>query len=469
MAIACRHSHLRPPVAAVFPLSILLSLSSAACSSSDEKDSSKDPDAGVSVCKPNAALVARRDACEFGPGAMVSETIGGCTGAKIPIENVVIIMQENRSFDDYFGHLPGHGQDDVDVPQGDVSNPDPSGAPIAWYKETQYCVADTDHGWVASHAQWNNGMMDGFATSNVTTDDPTGHRALGYYEQTDLPFYYELASTFAISDRYFCSLLGPTYPNRFYFYGGTSYGIVTTDLSILAPPNSPQLLKSLTEKGISWKIYKTNLASIWLYPDWGLDMAQAPNIVDVSQFAVDAAAGALPSVALVEGAFSGKAWEETDEHPPANPQVGQHWVYEQLQALVKSPQWPKSALFITYDEHGGLYDHVSPPPACVPDDTPPALSPELGGFDRLGFRVPAFVVSPYAKRHFVSHEVHSHTSILRFIQAKFELPAFTKRDANSDDMLDFFDFDSPPNVDVPDFAEPPVDAAQITLCQQNFP
>ena len=111
-----------------------------------------------------------------------------------------------------------------------------------------------------------------------------------------------------------------------------------------------------------------------------------------------------------------------------------------------------------------MYDHVPPPPACAPDDTPPDEHPELGGYDRLGFRVPLIVVSPYAKRHFVSHQVHTHTSILRFIEAKFGLPALTKRDANSDAMLDLFDFDAPPHVDVPAFSEPVVDAAKLAAC-----
>jgi len=111
---------------------------------------------------------------------------------------------------------------------------------------------------------------------------------------------------------------------------------------------------------------------------------------------------------------------------------------------------------------------VSPPTACAPDDTPPQISPELGGFDRLGFRVPLIVVSPFARRHYVSHVVHSHTSILRFLELKFDLPALTKRDANADALLDLFDFESPPRLDVPAFAEPPVDPGQLDACKAAF-
>ena len=396
----------------------------------------------------------------------MAETIGDCTGDAIPIEHVVIIMQENRSFDQYFGHLPGNGQDDVDVPPANAANPAPSGPPIPWHHETAYCVSDTDHGWIAGHTQWNGGRNDGFPTADAIDADPTGQRSMGYYDQADLPFYYELASTFAISDRYFCPLLGSTYPNRYYFAAGTSFGIVTTKITNLAPPGVPNLYRALNERGVTWKSYATTLSSTFLFPDFAV--TQAEHVAPVEQFARDAANGTLPQVSFVEAGFSQAASIETDEHPPADMQLGQHFVWQQVTALTRSPLWDSAALFITYDENGGLYDHVPPPPACAPDDTPPEISPELGGFDRLGFRVPLIVVSPWARRNYVSHVVHSHTSILRFLEAKFDLPAFTKRDANADAMLDLFDFASPPRLEIPDFAEPPVDATQLDACRASF-
>ncbi|MFI5308042.1 MAG: phospholipase C [Polyangiales bacterium] len=430
-----------------------------------------DASAGKSPCaQASSALAKRRDACEFESGALAADTLGACSGSAIPIEHVVVIMQENRSFDQYFGHLPGHGQDDVDVPKDVPENPagDGSGA-ISWHHETAYCVEDTDHGWTASHDQWNDGQQDGFARSNVKPDDPSGQRAMGYYDQSDIPFYFQLASTFAISDRYFCSLLGPTYPNRMFFSAGTSFGIVTTDIAKLAPAGVPQIYRALGDKGVSWKVYRTNLPSLLLYPDFAGDSAQADHIVGVEEFAADAASGALPQVSFLDAGFEQGADVETDEHEPADIQLGQHFVWQQVTAAIAGPDWKSTAIFLTYDEHGGLYDHVSPPPACAPDDTLPAQNPELGGFDRLGFRVPLTLISPYARRGYVSHEVHSHTSILRFIQAKFELPAMTKRDANSDAMLDLFDFDSAPRLETPDFAEPAIDQAAIAACQAAFP
>src|SRR5262249_34951196 len=144
----------------------------------------------------------------------------------------------------------------------------------------------------------------------------------------------------------------------------------------------------------------------------------------------------------------------TDEHPPSDMQVGQHFVYRQVARLMASPSWGRSVMFITYDENGGLYDHVAPPAACLPGSTAPAQQAELGGFDRYGFRVPVFVVSPYAKAHFVSHVVHSHASILRFIEARFGVPALSSRDANADAMFDMFEFSNPPFVRPPDITEP---------------
>src|ERR1041385_2263124 len=227
-------------------------------------------------------------------------------------------MQENRTFDQYFGHLPGHGQDDVDVPPDDTTNPDPTGgAPIPWHHETKYCVEDTDHGWVASHTQWNNGKNDGFAASNVTAKDPTGQRALGYYDDTDLPYYYKLISTFATSDRYFCSILGPTYPNRMYLYGGTSYGVVDTNVGDLAagklePPGSPNVFRALQTKGVTWNIYDTNLPGSAVFLEVVTDSILSAHIKKIADFQADAAAGNLPQVSFIDASYSDKASVHSD-------------------------------------------------------------------------------------------------------------------------------------------------------------
>jgi phospholipase C len=190
------------------------------------------------------------------------------------------------------------------------------------------------------------------------------------------------------------------------------------------------------------------------------------NLVPVAQYFSDAAAGTLPQVSFVDPIFASTANVETDEHPPANIQIGQQFAASVIDALMKSPLWSRSVLFITYDEHGGYYDHVPPPPACVPDDIPPRLA--VGDFnaqfDAYGVRVPVAVISPYAKKHFVSHVVHDHTSILRFVETRFDLPALTRRDANADPMLEFFDFSKAKFATPPKLPTPKVDPAKEAAC-----
>jgi phospholipase C len=243
----------------------------------------------------------------------------------------------------------------------------------------------------------------------------------------------------------------------------SSFGLVHNDFD---SQDRRSIFTLLNEHQISWKVYASDFPA-------GLILHAFANesqgrIAPLSEFAVDAAAGTLPQVAWVDPLFFTGLVAQSSEHPPADMQVGQNFVYQQVRALLSSPSWSTSAMFITYDEHGGLYDHAKPPPACAPDDLPPASGTQYGGFDRYGFRVPVFVVSPFAKRHFVSHAIHSHASILRFLEAKFDLPALSNRDANSDAMLDLFDFDNPPFATPPSFDEPPIDAVHLAACKAKY-
>src|SRR5262249_16179791 len=145
-----------------------------------------------------------------------------------------------------------------------------------------------------------------------------------------------------------------------------------------------------------------------------------------------AAAGTLPQVSFVDPHLSSEGPTNDDEHPPSQLQIGQKFVSDIVHAGMKSPQWAKVAIFLTWDEHGGYYDHVAPPPACAPDDHPidfGTSTDKTAKFDRLGFRVPLIVISPYAKKSYVGHHVYDHTSVTRFIEAKFKVPALTARDA----------------------------------------
>ena len=383
----------------------------------------------------------------------VAPTLDPALHDRIPVDHIVILMQENHSFDNYFGQLKMFDPTlDVEAEPLDASNPDPTGGPpIAVYHETSLCASiDLNHSWAGTHEEYDGGTMQGFTKANANPIDPSGKRAMGYYTEADIPFYYSLFDTFAIGDRYFSSLMGPTQPNRFYLYSGTSFGRTKNGL----PPSGDQfsqktIFELLDEAGVSWKIYSSQFA----YSAFFAYVRSKGNgrVQSVDDYYTDAAAGTLPNVAFVDPAFAGPEGVESDEHPPADVQVGQKFVADVIGALFASPDWPSSALFLEYDEHGGYYDHVPPPTAVPPDDIAPVLDsgdPEAN-FDQLGIRVPFAVVSPFAKQHYVSHTVYDHTSLLAFIEARFGLAHLTARDAAASAPLEMFDFADPP------FATPP--------------
>jgi phospholipase C len=380
--------------------------------------------------------------CTFGPGDLPAVTARNRPhGSQIPIDTIIVLMQENRSFDHYLGHLHFQGQPRAKPEPRNASNPDPtnpSGPPIRPFAQTRLCeIADLDHSWNGTHAEWNNGAMDGFTNANVNPNDPQGARTMGYYDQDTLPFYYALYSKYAMADRFFASTLTQTFPNRFYLLAGTSFGHIRNDFMQF---NQPTILNLLDQAGVTWKVYHSGLPFALLF---SYTSTRPQNLVPVTpNFFADAAAGTLPQVAFVDPIFVGAKNVENDEHPPANVQVGEKFAADVINAFTASPQWAHGALFLTYDEHGGFYDHVPPPRACVPDNIPPMLqSGDVpAAFDNYGVRVPFVVVSPYARKHYVSHRVYDHTSITRFIETRFDLPALTKRDANADALLRMFHF-----------------------------
>ena len=384
--------------------------------------------------------------------------------ANAPINHIVVLMQENRSFDHYFGQLHLQGQPGAE-PEPATGNPDPTnptGPAIVPFHQTTYCEsADLNHSWNGTHLEINGGTMDGFTAQNVDKTDPKGSRAMGYYDQSDLPFYYDLANTFGVGDRYFASVAGPTFPNRFYLYAGTSFGHIQNDLSGPGGYTQATILRSLTTAGISWKVYFSQVPFAGLFADF---QQHPENAAPISQFYADAAAGTLPQVAFVDPIFIASSNTETDEHPPSNIQVGEQFSASVVNALMGSPNWKDSALFLTYDEHGGYYDHVPPPAAPAPDNIPPTNGAPYA-FDTYGIRVPALVVSPYSRAHFVSHTVNDHTSILAFIEMRFGLAPLTARDAAANPMLEFFDFTTPAFKSPPTLKQAPIDPAHAAQCQ----
>ena len=408
----------------------------------------------------------RREACEFKKGDLPEKTLapGDRLGQRIPIDHFVIVMQENRSFDHYFQELPKFGQPDVDVAPPSYQNHDPTtDRDVKPYHQTSLCGRDTRHDWNSAHVQFGEGKMDGF----ISTSNPKGKRALGYYDASDLGYYYALANTFAMGDRYFASMLGPTWPNRMFFHSGTTFGHIGNTAPKEGIPEEQSLFQQLSQKGIEWVVYAEGMTfeeKIFTH----LHDIKGDHFKDLDGFFADAKANTLPAYVWLESTYGGP--DATDEHPPADVQLGQRFVSRVIDALMKSPAWPRSALFIMYDEPGGFYDHVPPPPACPPDDIEPMLEKRhvRARFDRLGMRTPFIVVSPFAKAHYVSHEVYSHSSVPRLVQARFGLPALSARDANASVPFDLFDFEHPPFLNPPSLPGAVVDDLASKVCHARF-
>jgi phospholipase C len=391
------------------------------------------------------------------PGSLPHPAVAAGTDMLPEIEHVVVLMMENHSYDNFFGML---GRGPFQVPRGDgftiaadgyptATNPIANGGTQRAFRMPNTCQA---HGmpaqdWPASHQQYANGANSGFVVS------PSGPVAMGYWQEQDLPFTYALASTFPIGDRWFCSLLGQTDPNRRFLFAGTSYGM-TNDIGSSpddagqnaifgeAPPNGT-IFNQLTSHGISWTNYSAVIGllneSMNLYPTNDVQY-DSTKVKTMTQFVADARAGALPSFTFIDPDYS-----NTSQENPQNVSLGETFVQTVVEALGTSPLWRKTILILNYDEHGGYYDHVPPPVALAPDNVapvPPSGAQAYDGFRRYGFRVPSVIISPYAKQDYVSHVVYDHTSVLAFLEKKFNLPALTKRDANANDLLDFLDLNA---------------------------
>lgn len=489
------------------------------------------PNWNRAVTKPtDDAAKAGREGCTFKAGALAGETQGASrpNGKEIPVDHILIVMMENRSFDHYFSKLPEFGQPDATVYPATYTNPDENGMPFAPFHGTEYCFVDTNHEWDGTHESYNDGAMDGFYMANhnhggtpphPTADSKSGKRALAYYDETDIPFYYWLASEFSIADHYFCGVLGPTWPNREYLYAASSRGAISNtlvpfddragycsgelpcangaecvansckntctkdeDCGFEPPigtcdvagggtckPIGRTIFDYLELRKIDWKVYASGTPGFALTFDaWTRYRDEHQKTID--DYYADAAAGKLPQVAFIDPKIGAEGFAQDDEHPPSDMQFGQEFNAKVIDALLKSPNWPSSALFLTYDEHGGLFDHVPPPKACAPGDMEPNLDAgnEPGGFDRYGVRVPMILVSPFAKKHHVAHGIYDHTSITRFVEARFDLPAITGRDANAEVPWEMFDFDAKPHLTPPTVTMPTIDMAKFDQCKAVF-
>jgi len=343
------------------------------------------------------------------------------------IDTLVFLMMENRSYDHALGArsmvegLPGDGL------VASMTNPDAKGAPIALWEATpsRMCVPDPAHGWDASHVQFNAGTNDGFVTTQQV-DHPGDTAPMQYLTRTHAPISWALADAYASCDRWFASVMGPTWPNRFYWMAGTSMGMTSNEL----PPDgftTPTIFGRMDDAGVPWKIYYGDLPFVALLGAQS-DVVLEDRLWRIEDFYADAAAGTLPSVVYLDPPFS-----NADDHPPHHPILAQQFLASVYQALATSPQWERTLLVVTYDEHGGFFDHV-PPPTTVDDRA-------AEGFDQLGFRVPALVIGPYVKAGHVSSVVRDHTSALKHIEQMFGTAPLTARTSAAVDLSELIDED----------------------------
>jgi phospholipase C len=397
------------------------------------------------------------------PGSLPFPRLPPGTDTMPEIEHIVVCMLENHSYDNFFGML-GRAPGQVTRGDGFVID-DPTPTPINPYGTPTFTnpyangnlqlafhlpstcqnTGGPSQEWKTSHDSFAGGACNGFVMSD------SGPVSMGYWTGADLPFTYALAETFPIGDRWFCSLLGQTDPNRRFLIAATAMGMtddigvtagnLIPDISLLLPPPGGTIFDTLSGHGISWLDYAESYptgctAALYSVDDLAALVADTP----IGQFFTDCAAGTLPKFSIVDMNYSTQSQEN-----PQNIVVGETFLASVVKAIGSSPNWEKTMLIVTYDEHGGYFDHVPPPAALPPDIISPLVQPGESvyeGYARYGFRVPSVVVSPYAKPNYVSHQVYDHTSILAMVERKWNLPALTYRDANANDLLDFLDVDA---------------------------
>jgi phospholipase C len=539
------------------------------------------------------ALLLTLCACQGLVNTTNSGTPGtGSTGSVQSIDHVVFMLQENRSFDTYFGMLNPYRQsnsftvsedgntytvDGIDDKLTSFANPDDQGQSFNLFKLNTSCVDDMSSAWLESYGDVNrydfapdralsmNGFVhtaEGYAASGAGDGqftDLVGQRAMGYYDQTFLNYYYFMASQFALSDRWFAPVSSKSTPNRIAtMTGGTTQGLVHdpfVDDKFTDQLNIETIFQELDQNNVSWKIYysisaggcteqdgdcgsggNANYYPVTTFSDFAYSTkylyenpqqaaCTAPtvgsqqavgdssnafcidptHIAPLSQYMTDVANNTLPSYAFIEAAYG-----NGDEHPGSGQSIliGQQAVANIVNALMQSPSWLSSVFFLSYDEPGGPFDHVPPVPGHSNDNSDPSLAtaPDIGsiavnadsynpcqgdpptlhcdlqptdpgwnssdapaqaGFAaQLGFRLPNMVISPFTRKHYVSHIPMDHTAIIKFVENRFigASAHLTARDAAQPNLLDFFDFTNVPWSTPPTPPAPIAGSAITTTC-----
>ncbi len=388
----------------------------------------------------------------------MARLLPGCGDDDRPagITTYVYLMMENRSYDHLLGAraLAGLGGDGQ---RAGLSNPDRDGVIVPAYEaaidhdaaQATVCDPDPPHDWDEAHASFNGGAMDGFVKQHqrkhADLANPT--ETMKYLTRDHVPITWSLADAYSSCDRWFCSVMGPTLPNRAYWHAGTSFGIDNNNdvLSQFSSVPVPTIYHRLDEAGVDWAYYYGSLAVVALLANPGpyqLDLGPQDGTgrvrrfgdakLGAGQFFKDAAAGKLPPVVYIDPAFG-----TNDDHPPVHPALGQELIASIYTALATSPQWNNVLFVITYDENGGYFDHV-PPPKTTDESESRFGKP---GFDQMGFRVPAIVIGPYVKQGYVSSVVLDHTSALKHLQNAFGLASLNARVDAANDLTDCIDLD----------------------------
>lgn len=381
-----------------------------------------------------------------------------------PIQHIIIVMQENRTFDNYFWTYPGQvGYDPALCMPVNPSFPS-EGCVRPTRASSTALSGDLPHDWRSSWASYNNGSMNGFLAA--ANGNPA---VMEYYDNRSIPYLWYYAEHYVLADEFFSSVKSYSQPNHWYMMAGTSPQVSlfqgssqeksqcynqathTLTMSTCAYINEAQEIRTmadeLTSHGISWKYYDTPIppqatlakaiegscrgCDPWNY--WNpldaknssyADSRYRENIVPRVQLLWDIANGTLPQVSWVIPS------SQISDHPPANITLGMWWITDIVDSVMKSGYWWNTAIIVTWDDYGGFFDTVVPP--------------TVDNYG-LSFRVPALVISPYAKHGYLDHTVYNFESTLKFIEWRFGLPPLTQRDAEANNILNAFDFDQSPS------------------------
>lgn len=379
-------------------------------------------------------------------GAAVSTPLAsaaaGAHAPQTPIHHFLYLMQENHTFDNYFGTYPGANglTNGTCMP---VNVADPGGKCIRPFHLTNTPVRDLGHNAGVFHAQYRHGAMNGFVNA-FRVQGLNGTQAMGHYDGTDIPFYWNVADSHVLFDNFFSAAAAGSVWNHMYWVTGTPGNPKVDSIPAGGFSSLPTIFDRLEKAGVSWKFYvqhydpritfRTRIHTdrgsqiVWVplldYARYIDDKQLFSHIVDMDQYYRDVASGNLPEVAYMVPAGS-------SEHPPGSIQAGERFVRTIMNALISSEYWKSSALMWSYDDWGGWYDHVKPPQLDAYGD---------------GFRVPALLVSAYARRGYVDHTQLDFTSALKFIEQNWNLKPLATRDAKANSIIGAFDFTKPPRA-----------------------